>query len=116
LGHLREMCEGSGLSAEIDFPAVPILPFVGDYLAQKSFPGGTVRNWNSYGHLIHFDNEIDSLYQRHILADPQTSGGLLIAVEQGGEEALQGIFKKHQLDLKPIGRLIRKSEKLIAVK
>ncbi len=116
LGHLREMCEGSGLSAEIDFQSVPILPFVSDYLAQKSFPGGTVRNWNSYGHLVHFDNEIDSLHQRHILADPQTSGGLLIAIEQGGEEALQAIFKKHQLELKPIGRLIKKSEKLIAVK
>ncbi len=116
LGHLREMCEGSGLSAQIDFEAVPQLPFIAEYLAQKSYPGGTVRNWNSYGHLIHFENEADALHQRYILADPQTSGGLLIAIEPSGEKELQAVFKKHELDLRPIGKLLPKNEKLIVVK
>jgi selenide,water dikinase len=116
LGHLREMCEGSNLSAEIDFHAVPKLPFVDEYLAQKSIPGGTVRNWNSYGHLIHFENEGDALYQRQILADPQTSGGLLVAAEAQGEPELQAIFQKHNLALNPIGKLLPRNEKLILVR
>jgi selenide, water dikinase len=116
LGHLREMCEGSNLSAEVYFDAVPKLPFINDYLAQKSFPGGTIRNWNSYGHLIHFANEGEALLQRYILADPQTSGGLLIAVAPHGEAEVRAIFKKHQLDFTPIGKLSARSERLIVVK
>lgn len=116
LGHLREMCEGSGVSAEIDFQAVPKLPFIEEYLAQKSVPGGTNRNWSSYGHLIYFENEADASYQKQILADPQTSGGLLIAVLPEGEQELQTVFQKYGLDLKPIGKTIAKNEKLILVK
>ncbi|RYY57883.1 MAG: selenide, water dikinase SelD [Chitinophagaceae bacterium] len=78
LGHLSEMCEGSGLSAEIDTQAVPVIAGLDAYLDQGCFPGGTNRNWNSYGHKI---NAI-SKRQRYILADPQTSGGLLVAVEE----------------------------------
>ncbi len=116
LGHLREMCEGSNVSAEIDFQAVPKLPFIEEYLAQKSIPGGTNRNWSSYGHLIHLENEAEASYQKYILADPQTSGGLLIAVLPEGEKELQTVFQKHGLDLKPIGRTVAKNEKLILVK
>ncbi len=76
LGHLSEMCEGSNLQAEIDFDKVPKLKVIDQYLEQKSIPGGTNRNWDSYGHKI---GEITER-QKHILADPQTSGGLLIAV------------------------------------
>src|SRR5258707_6734017 len=69
LGHLSEMCEGSGLSAEIEFDKVPVIASLPGYLAQKCFPGGTQRNWNSYG------DKIGPLTddQRYILADPQTS-------------------------------------------
>jgi selenide, water dikinase len=115
LGHLREMCEGSNLSAEIYFEAVPKLPFIEEYLAQKSVPGGTNRNWNSYGQLIHFEDDTKVQFQKQILADPQTSGGLLVAVAPEGEAEVQTIFAHHQLDLKPIGRLLPRSEKLINV-
>lgn len=81
LGHLTEMCEGSGLSAVIEFNKVPVIPSLPDYLQLKCFPGGTQRNWNSYGHKISMLSD----EQRYILADPQTSGGLLVAV--AGEEA-----------------------------
>ena len=77
LGHLTEMCEGSGLAAIIEFEKVPIIPSIKNYLQQGCIPGGTVRNWNSYGQKISpLTND-----QRHILSDPQTSGGLLVAVE-----------------------------------
>lgn len=76
LGHLSEMCLGSGLSAVINYPKVPVIPSLPYYLEQKCFPGGTERNWSSYG------DKISPLTdeQRYILADPQTSGGLLVAV------------------------------------
>ncbi len=77
LGHLSEMCEGSELQAVIDFEKVPRIAVLDEYLQQNCVPGGTNRNWTSYGHKV---NEITEA-QRHILADPQTSGGLLVAVE-----------------------------------
>jgi selenide,water dikinase len=77
LGHLSEMCEGSGLSAIIEFEKVPVISSVKSYLQQGCVPGGTGRNWNSYGMKISTLTEEES----YILADPQTSGGLLVAVE-----------------------------------
>ncbi len=50
LGHLSEMCEGSGLQAVVEFDRVPRIAVLDAYLAQKSIPGGTRRNWDSYGH------------------------------------------------------------------
>jgi selenide,water dikinase len=81
LGHLAEMCEGSGVTATIEFDKLPVIPSVPRYLEQGCIPGGTVRNWKSYGHKIGPVTDA----QRSILADPQTSGGLLVAVtEQDG--------------------------------
>lgn len=78
LGHLSEMCEGSGVSATVEFAKVPVIDSLAYYLEQKCFPGGTQRNWNSYGHKIGPLTE----EQKYILADPQTSGGLLVAVSE----------------------------------
>ncbi|MCH8331599.1 MAG: selenide, water dikinase SelD, partial [Bacteroidetes bacterium] len=72
LGHLMEICEGSGLSALIEYDRVPRIDILDQYLDQNSVPGGTDRNWDSYRHKI---GEI-SERQKHILCDPQTSGGL----------------------------------------
>ncbi|WP_394370577.1 selenide, water dikinase SelD [Dawidia soli] len=80
LGHLTEMCEGSGLSAEIEYSKVPVIASLPHYLEQKCFPGGTTRNWNSYGQKIGALSDT----QRYVLADPQTSGGLLVAVAEEG--------------------------------
>ncbi|CAN5459588.1 selenide, water dikinase SelD [soil metagenome] len=76
LGHLTEMCEGSNLQAVIEYDKVPQIASVGEYLDQGCIPGGTNRNWASYGHKI----AALTGRQQHVLADPQTSGGLLIAV------------------------------------
>ena len=51
LGHLTELCEGSGVSAVIDSTAVPRLPNTDHYIAEECTPGGTDRNFDSYGHL-----------------------------------------------------------------
>jgi selenide,water dikinase len=93
LGHLAEMCEGSGLSAEIASDRVPVIASVFSYLWQGCFPGGTQRNWNSYGHKISaLPDE-----QRYLLADPQTSGGLLVAVTEEGAPAFERWLREQGL-------------------
>jgi selenide,water dikinase len=101
LGHLSEMCEGSGLSAEIEFEKVPVIDSLDFYLEQKCLPGGTQRNWDSYGHKIGPLSEI----QRFILADPQTSGGLLVAVTEEEAEAFERLLESNNLPSTSFGRL-----------
>jgi selenide,water dikinase len=88
LGHLSEMCEGSGLQAVVEFDKVPKMGEIDEYLDLGSIPGGTNRNWASYGHKV---GELTER-QKHVLADPQTSGGLLVAVEQGYEKDFERLL------------------------
>ncbi|HPE61922.1 MAG TPA: selenide, water dikinase SelD [Thiolinea sp.] len=101
-GHLREMCEGSGVRAELDFAAIPVLPQVHDYLDLGCFPGGTGRNFDSYGYAFGPLSE----RQRLLLCDPQTSGGLLVALDPDGEAEFLALTRKAGLELTPIGRLL----------
>ncbi len=110
MGHLVEMCDGSGVSAHIDFDALPILGNLSTYLDQKCFPGGTQRNWASYGHRV---QEGISENQRLIGADPQTSGGLLIAIEKEHQSEFEIFAHGHGFDLKPIGFTMTQQEKAI---
>lgn len=113
LGHLSEMCEASDASVVLHFDQVPtidrdILDF---YLENKCVPGGTVRNWDSYGHKIAGADE----HKRKILADPQTSGGLLVAVEPGFELEFRKIAAEEGFDLQSFGFFIERQEVLITV-
>ncbi|MCW8198964.1 selenide, water dikinase SelD [Verminephrobacter aporrectodeae subsp. tuberculatae] len=101
LGHLLEMAEGSGLSAVLDAAAVPRLPGVDDYLAQGCVPGGTQRNFDSYGAKVAPLTEA----QKQLLCDPQTSGGLLVAVAPEGEQEFLALALELGLALAPIGHL-----------
>ncbi|WP_273020619.1 selenide, water dikinase SelD [Rheinheimera sp.] len=101
LGHLIEMCEGSGLSADLDSQTVPVLPHVSDYIAKGCVPGGSARNFASYGGKVSPLTE----QQQALLCDPQTSGGLLIAVNAKAEAALIHLAVAHDLTLAPIGEL-----------
>jgi selenide,water dikinase len=115
LGHLAEMAEGSGLSAVINFDAIPLItPELKNYIAEKSVPGGTMRNRDSYGHKI---GEL-SEEQWAVLADPQTSGGLLIAVDPDRAAEVISILEKNGLKkfIQPVGYLKAKGEKLIILK
>ncbi|MEQ8361281.1 MAG: selenide, water dikinase SelD [Cyclobacteriaceae bacterium] len=112
LGHLTEVCDGSNLSAEIEFNKVPVLNFLDAYIQQKSMPGGTQRNWESYGHKISPISD----EQRTILADPQTSGGLLIAVDADKSEEFEKIATDNGLSLEPFGELISKQGVVVTVK
>lgn len=101
LGHLIEMCEGSGLSADLDSQTVPVLPYVSDYIARGCVPGGSARNFASYGGKVSPLTE----QQQALLCDPQTSGGLLIAVNAKAEDALIHLAVAYDLTLAPIGEL-----------
>lgn len=111
LGHLCEMCESSNLSAEINFADVPRFEFLQNYIQQKSIPGGTMRNWESYGHKIGPISE----EQKAILADPQTSGGLLVSVDQERKEEFESFANNLELSLLPFGKLIAKSNRVVTV-
>jgi selenide,water dikinase len=103
-GHLIEMAEGSDLSAVINPDTLPVIPGIETYLQQYAVPAITYRNWNSYGHKIE-EPDADLL---HIGCDPQTSGGLLIAVDASYRTAFEDGF-----GLRPIGKLTAKGDKVI---
>jgi len=112
LGHLTEVCEGSNLSAEINFDKVPRFDFLEQYVAQKSMPGGTQRNWESYGHKIDRITEA----QKVILADPQTSGGLLVSVDKDHATEFESFCKSKGHELQSIGKLVARKSLGIYVK
>jgi selenide,water dikinase len=101
LGHLAEVCEGSGVRAVIDFSKIPKLPVLEEYIEHKCIPGGTHRNWDSYGYKIGKISE----YQKFILADPQTSGGLLIAIEETYQHEFERWLQEKGLELEAFGYL-----------
>ena len=101
LGHLTEICESSGVSATIEFDKVPAFGFLEQYIAQQCLPGGTTRNWDSYGNKIKPITD----YRKAILADPQTSGGLLIAVDENSIADFREFLEIENLTLEPFGYL-----------
>ena len=111
LGHLVEMADGAGLSARVDYAAVPRLPGVEHYLAEGCVPGGTLRNFDSYGERI----EALSDEQRDLLCDPQTSGGLLIAVSEAGQDEFLAVAAELGLHLAPIAVLVERQRHAVEV-
>lgn len=112
-GHLIEMCDGSGISSSINPELLPTLPNIPNYLAQDCFPGGTKRNLTSYQHRI--DN-LDNVHLTYIGADPQTSGGLLIAVDHESTQDFESKMKEHNQRFWKIGVTIPQKEKAIYFK
>ena len=110
-GHLGEICKASGLSAKVNMQAVPKISEAEKYRALAAIPGGTFRNFESYGNTLSDLSEID----KHYGCDPQTSGGLLVAVEQSESAKFEACAADFGLILKPFGEMIESSEKLIYV-
>lgn len=108
LGHLTELCEGSDLHATLSADAIPLLTDLTPYLEAGAIPGGTRRNWDSYS------ADIGPLTdtQRHLFCDPQTSGGLLVAVDPGAAPDVEAQLRAAGLDrcAHSIGRLIAPTE------
>ncbi|TXS95206.1 selenide, water dikinase SelD [Parahaliea maris] len=102
MGHLLEVCEGSGVNAVLQESAIPVLEPVRAYIEAGCLPGGTGRNFEAYGHRLAplSDN------QRALLCDPQTSGGLLIAVRPEQAPALEALLQQHGVHSGCIGELV----------
>jgi selenide,water dikinase len=101
-GHLLELCQGSKTAAMIDLARIPKIRNIDTYLKENQIPGGTHRNFASYGK--HLDELTDE--EKAIVCDPQTSGGLLISVAQTAVEQVQELLKAQGKLAEPIGRII----------
>ncbi|KFE49994.1 selenide, water dikinase SelD [Pseudomonas syringae] len=111
LGHLVEMADGSQLTARLDYAAVPRLASVDFYLQHGCVPGGTLRNFDSYGERINALSEA----QKMLLCDPQTSGGLLVAVEPQAQAAFLALAGELGLDLAVIGEFVARQSHAVEV-
>lgn len=108
LGHLLELCDGAGVAAELEFGALRLPTDLAHYVAAGALAKGLKNNWRSYGH------RVSPLAEpvRSILCDPQTGGGLLIAVGADSLERVREILSEHGLadHLEPVGRIVERRE------
>ena len=100
-GHLLEVCQGSKVGATVFFNDLPLLSNIYSYIDKGCVPGGTQRNFDSYGH---FFNKLTTI-QNTILCDPQTSGGLLVTVSDESLMDFHELIKMNQIKLKSIGKI-----------
>ncbi len=118
LGHLTEMCEGSKVYATLWNHKIPMIcPDISVLIQAQAIPGGTTRNLKSYRHKINISDNGNEMSTLSLLADPQTSGGLLVAVTPDAIDEVKQIFLAHHLGdhIEPIGRIIENSNYLISV-
>ncbi|HEV7332687.1 MAG TPA: selenide, water dikinase SelD [Flavisolibacter sp.] len=118
LGHAMEMATGSGVSVELYYTALKKISGLDGYLQQRTIPDATFRNWNSYSKDVSFDNGVNVMEAFNLLPDPQTNGGLLVAVSENALEEITALFTKYSLQehITPIGRCVNRGEKAIVVK
>ena len=110
-GHLVEVCQGSKVSAIIDYQKVPTLPNIQHYLANGCSPGGAQRNFDSYGHhLSQMSDQVQS-----IICDPQTSGGLLVMVNDEAQEEFQNTMNAAGFKLEAIGKIIAHNQTTVKI-
>ena len=93
-GHLLEICRGSKVSGEVNLEALPVIPEAIEWLKQGVATGASDRNWKGYGKDIVLPAGAPE-WQKKLVTDPQTSGGLLVACAPGSEGAVLEEFKKH---------------------
>jgi len=115
LGHASEMARGCGLSFRFFFSRIPILSGTGEYAAQGMVPGGAYCNQDHFGREVSI-SEIVPESERIILFDPQTSGGLLIALPAAaGGNLLDNLKKRGIAEAALVGEVIVRERELIFV-
>lgn len=110
-GHLLEMCNGAGLSAELDFSAIPLMENAKRFAAQFVLPDNTFRNWNAVKDFV--QTTVKEAFA--FLNDPQTNGGLLIAVQPDALPSVQAVFSEFGLQAfsEPIGKMVTNEAKIL---
>jgi selenide, water dikinase len=118
LGHLVEMTEGSGLSAEIHYAKLQLADGVRDYISQRIFPDATTRNWSSYSDKVKFEKGVNVMEAFTLLPDPQTNGGLLISAAPDAVPELKEILSAYGAGLftEPVGIMKAPMEKTIHIR
>ena len=110
LGHLNEMCKGSKLSSKISYNTVPLILNTEKYAKDGIIPGGTKNNFTFLEKEISFDHSIKS-FQKMILSDAQTSGGLLISCNKSkSHNLLKKLNSILQYESAIIGEFITKKD------
>ncbi|ENO86910.1 selenide, water dikinase SelD [Thauera linaloolentis] len=94
-GHLLEMCRGGKLGAEVRFDALPVIDEAAALLREGVATGASTRNWASYGSDVRLPDEAPE-WQRKLVSDPQTSGGLLIACAESALAGVQAVIAEAQ--------------------
>jgi selenide, water dikinase len=92
LGHLIEICKGSGVSARVDWNALPILPGAVELARAGYSTGASGRNFAGYGDRVSLDAAIDEA-GKALLTDPQTSGGLLVSCDADAVDEVLRVFR-----------------------
>ena len=92
-GHLLEMCRGAGLAAQLRWADVPVISQAVDLVKAGIVTGASSRNWNSYGKEVRLAAGIEE-WQKLLLTDPQTSGGLLVSCAPESEAEVLALFKR----------------------
>jgi len=96
-GHLLEICRGSKLTGEVKFDSLPVIPEALEWVKQGTATGASDRNWKGYGQDVTLPAGAPD-WQRKLVTDPQTSGGLLVACEPGAEAEVLSIFRSDGFD------------------
>ena len=112
LGHVIEVCEGSGVSAEIHYPQVPLMNNLKSYTDRFIYPDNTMRNWQS------FEKKVEGIGSESLLTlcDPQTSGGLLVCVDQGAQIDFEQFMNKRQVQAYGIGQTTPLRDSVIMIR
>ena len=105
-GHLLEICRGSGLAAEVRFADLPVIDEARRWAEQGTVTGASARNWSGYGAEVRMAQDAPA-WQRALITDPQTSGGLLVACAADTEAEVLAEFRKQGFDAAcRIGRMV----------
>jgi len=96
-GHLLEICRGSGLTAAVDFDRLPCIPEAVQIAQSGTATGASPRNWSGYGHEVVLPAGFAD-WQRNLLTDPQTSGGLLITCAPHAVDAVMAVLQAEGFD------------------
>lgn len=117
LGHLTEMAQGSGLTAELYYDKIPVAAGVKDYISQRIFPDATTRNWNSYSDKVKFEKGVNVMEAFTLLPDPQTNGGLLLSADAESAGEVKQVLLQNGLGdfCEPIGVFKALTDKYIRV-
>jgi len=113
LGHLIEMAEGAGLSAELNYSAVPVIDDLQEYISKMIVPDNAYRNWNSFEKKVS-DIGAESFFT---LCDPQTNGGLMVTISAEHQKEFELFLSENNLAIfsKPIGKMGSKTDIVVTI-